>query len=87
MKTGAAIGMGTLIASAAGFWAAIPATMGVRALFDRYKARSFEGLRVKSRITRLQTLRSQIESYGATCEEQEQPMFSAMDAGDLVEVF
>ncbi|MBR1686025.1 MAG: hypothetical protein IJ708_12900 [Clostridia bacterium] len=87
VKTGAAIGMGTLVAGAAGFWAAIPATMGVRALFDRYKARSFEGLRVKSRISRLETLRAQLESYGTPCTGQEELPLSVMEAGELVKVY
>lgn len=42
VKTGAAIGVGAAVTAAAGFWAAIPATMGVRALFDKYKSKSLE---------------------------------------------
>ena len=56
VKTGAAMGVGAAVMSAAGFWAAIPATMGVRALFDRYKSKALTGMRVKARITRLQEL-------------------------------
>ena len=60
VKTGAALGMGALVAGTAGFWAAIPATMGVRALFDNYKSRSLEGMRVQGRIKRLQALRESL---------------------------
>ena len=40
----------------AGFWAALPVTMGVRALFDRYRSRALTGLRVQGRISRLKEL-------------------------------
>lgn len=55
-KTGAAMGVGSMVASAAGFWAAIPVTMGVRALFDRYRSKAMTGLRVQGRISRLKEL-------------------------------
>ncbi len=55
-KTGAAMGVGGAVAAAAGFWAAIPVTMGVRALFDRYRSRALTGLRVQGRISRLKEL-------------------------------
>ena len=71
VKTGAAIGVGTLVAGAAGFWAAIPATMGVRALFDRYKSKSLEGFRIHGRIARLQALRAQMASPEALREAEE----------------
>lgn len=61
VKTGAALGVGGVVAAAgAGFWAAIPVTMGVRALFDRYKSKTMTGVRVQSRITRLQELNRQL---------------------------
>ena len=60
IKTGAAIGVGAAVTTAAGFWAAIPATMGVRALFDKYKSKSFQRIRVNQRIRRLQALRAQL---------------------------
>ncbi len=56
VKTGAAMGVGGAVAAAAGFWAAIPVTMGVRALFDRYRSRALTGLRVQGRISRLKEL-------------------------------
>lgn len=60
VKTGAALGVGGMVAASAGFWAALPVTMGVRALFDRYKAKSLTSVRVQSRISRLQELNSQL---------------------------
>lgn len=60
VKTGAALGVGTAVAAGAGFWAAIPVTMGVRALFDRYRSKALTGMRVQGRITRLQELNSQL---------------------------
>ena len=59
VKTGAALGVGTAVAAGAGFWAAIPVTMGVRALFDRYRSQALTGMRVQGRITRLQELNAQ----------------------------
>ena len=56
VKTGAAMGVGAAVMGAAGFWAAIPVTMGVRALFDRYRSKALTGHRVQSRIHRLQEL-------------------------------
>lgn len=56
VKTGAALGVGGAVTAAAGFWAAIPVTMGVRALFDRYRSKALTGLRVQGRINRLKEL-------------------------------
>ena len=56
VKTGAAMGVGSAVASMAGFWAALPVTMGVRALFDRYRSKTLTGLRVQGRISRLKEL-------------------------------
>jgi len=56
VKTGAAMGVGAAVAGAAGFWAAVPVTMGVRALFDRYRSKTLTGRRVQGRIKRLQDL-------------------------------
>ena len=56
VKTGAAMGVGAAVAGATGFWAAIPVTMGVRALFDRYRSKTLTGKRVQGRIKRLQEL-------------------------------
>ena len=56
VKTGAAMGVGAAVTGLAGFWAAIPVTMGVRALFDRYRSKALTGKRVEGRIKRLQEL-------------------------------
>lgn len=60
VKTGAALGVGTAVAAGAGFWAAIPVTMGVRALFDRYRSKALTGMRVQGRINRLKELNNQL---------------------------
>lgn len=62
VKTGAALGVGGAVAASAGFWAAIPVTMGVRALFDRYRSRALTGMRVQGRINRLKELNSQLRT-------------------------
>ena len=56
VKTGTAMGIGAAVTGLAGFWAAIPVTMGVRALFDRYRSKALTGKRVEGRIKRLQEL-------------------------------
>lgn len=56
LKSGAAMGAGAAVAGMTGFWAAIPVTMGVRALFDRYKSKALTGRRVQGRINRLKEL-------------------------------
>ena len=55
-KSGAAMGIGAAVSGITGLWAAIPVTMGVRAMFDRYKSKSLTGHRVQGRIQRLQEL-------------------------------
>ena len=60
VKTGAALSVGSAVAAGAGFWAAIPVTMGVRALFDRYRSKALTGMRVQGRINRLKELNSQL---------------------------
>lgn len=62
VKTGAALGVGGAVAAGAGFWAAIPVTMGVRALFDRYRSKALTGMRVQGRISRLQELNAQLRA-------------------------
>lgn len=62
VKTGAALGVGGAVAASAGFWAAIPVTMGVRALFDRYRSRALTGMRVQGRINRLKELNEQLRT-------------------------
>ena len=64
-KTGAALGVGAAVAAAAGVIPAIPVTMGVRALFDRFKIKALTNRRVESRIDRLRELNKQLR--------QEQP--------------
>lgn len=59
-KTGVAMGIGGAVATAAGFWAALPVTMGVRALFDHYRSRALTGHRVQGRITRLRELQTML---------------------------
>ena len=56
VKTGAAMGIGAAVTGVTGFWAAIPVTMGVRALFDRYRSRTLTRKRIHGRIKRLQEL-------------------------------
>ena len=56
VKSGTAIGIGSVVTGATGLWAAIPVTMGVRALFDRYRSKALTGHRVQSRIARLKEL-------------------------------
>ena len=55
-KTGAAMSIGGAV-TAAGFWAALPVTMGVRAMFDRYRSKALTNHRVQGRIDRLRELR------------------------------
>ena len=54
VKSGAAMGVGAAVTGLAGFWAAIPVTMGVRAMFDRYRSKALTGRRVQGRIQRLE---------------------------------
>ena len=82
VKTGAALGIGGAVAAAAGLWAAIPATMGVRALFDRYKSRALTGLRVQSRTKRLKELNAMIR--GEAYVPQEEP--EALNPGEAMPV-
>jgi len=70
VKTGAAMGVGAAVMGAAGFWAAIPVTMGVRAMFDRYRSRALTGHRVQSRIRRLQELNKFIRDEKPECSEE-----------------
>lgn len=67
-KTGVAMGVGGAVATATGFWTAIPVTMGVRALFDRYRSRALTGHRVQGRIQRLRELRASLEPETAAPE-------------------
>ncbi len=68
-KTGVAMGVGSAVTAAAGFWAALPVTMGVRSLFDRYRSRALTGRRVQGRITRLKELQAFLDA-GETRQEE-----------------
>lgn len=63
-KTGAAVGVGAAVMGLGGLWAAIPVTMGVRAMFDRYKSKALTGLRVHGRIDRLKQINRCIREGG-----------------------
>lgn len=56
LKSGAAMGIGAAVMSAGGLIPAIPVTMGVRALFDRYRSKALTGNRVAKRTERLKEL-------------------------------
>ena len=68
-KTGAALGIGAAVTGLAGFWAAIPVTMGVRAMFDRYRSKTMTGRRVQGRINRLKELNRFIREEEVIQEE------------------
>lgn len=74
VKTGAALGVGAAVSGLTGFWAAIPATMGVRALFDRYKSKAMTGRRVQGRINRLKELNKFIRSEEIEKEREKLPV-------------
>lgn len=70
LKTGAALGVGAAVAAAGGGLAAvIPATMGVRALFDRYRSKALTGHRVQGRIQRLKELERSLAPQEAPASE------------------
>ena len=68
-KTGAALGVGAAVAAAAGVIPAIPVTMGVRALFDRFKIKALTNRRVESRIDRLRELNKQLRQEQPVAEQ------------------
>ena len=70
VKTGAAMGVGAAVTGLTGFWAAIPVTMGVRALFDRYRSKTLTGRRVQGRINRLKELNRFIRREETETEEE-----------------
>lgn len=69
VKSGAAMGVGAAVTGIAGFWAAIPVTMGVRAMFDRYRSKTLTGRRVQGRIERLKELNKFIRHEDKQSEE------------------
>lgn len=75
-KSGAAIGVGAAVTGLAGFWAAIPVTMGVRALFDRYRSKTLTGRRVQGRIQRLQELNRFIRRNTEEETSEKPPVFT-----------
>ena len=84
VKTGAALGVGAAVTGLTGFWAAIPVTMGVRALFDRYRSRALTGHRVQSRIQRLQELNRMIRKEQPVRETEEKEYIAP--TGDMIVV-
>ena len=83
VKTGAAMGVGAAVTGLTGFWAAIPVTMGVRALFDRYRSKALTGKRVEGRIKRLQELNKFIRRG---LKEEEAELLPEVTSGAAVEV-
>lgn len=77
VKTGAAMGIGSAVTMAAGFWAALPVTMGVRALFDRYRSRALTGCRVQARINRLRELRALMAKQQTDATESDPALMPA----------
>lgn len=75
VKSGAALGVGAAVTGLAGFWAAIPVSMGVRALFDRYRSKALTGRRVQGRIQRLQELNQFIRRGMKEEEKHNEPLF------------
>ena len=75
------MGVGAAVMGAAGFWAAIPVTMGVRAMFDRYRSKALTGHRIQSRISRLQELnrfiRDEEPEHGEELPIREKVAFAA----------
>lgn len=69
VKSGAAMGVGAAVTGIAGFWAAIPVTIGVRAMFDRYRSKTLTGRRVQGRIERLKELNKFIRHEDKQNEE------------------
>ena len=80
VKTGTAMGIGAAMAGVTGFWAAIPVTMGVRALFDRYRSKALTGMRVQGRIKRLQELNRFIRQEDSSEEAEASSAAYGQDA-------
>ena len=59
LRTGAAMGVGAVAGLAAGPIAAIPASMGTRAMLSHFKSNALLGMRVEERTERLHALRVQ----------------------------
>ena len=67
------MGVGAAVSGLTGFWAAIPVTMGVRALFDRYRSKALTERRVQGRINRLHELNKYIRQGYKEDEEEQAP--------------
>ena len=78
LKTGAAVGIGSAVMGVGGLWAAIPVTMGVRALFDRYRSKALTGLRVNSRTERLRQINHCIRNEECDPERITEPVTPAL---------
>ena len=85
LKTGAAMGVGGAVATAAGFWAAIPVTMGVRAMFDRYRSKALTGRRVQGRINRLKELNAALREQNISADSADHIMEAVIPAVSAVE--
>lgn len=84
VKSGAALGVGAAVSGLTGFWAAIPVTMGVRALFDRYRSRALTGRRVQGRIDRLKELNRFIRRENEANDEQPAALNEQLEAAVAV---
>lgn len=84
VKSGAALGVGAAVSGLTGFWAAIPVTMGVRALFDRYRSRALTGRRVQGRIDRLKELNRFIRRENEANNEQPAALNEQLEAAVAV---
>lgn len=70
IKTGTAMGVGTLAAALGGPVAAVPAAMGTRALLAQYKSKALLTLRVQERTQRLRALRQRRERLLSAAEDR-----------------
>jgi hypothetical protein len=84
VKSGAALGVGAAVSGLTGFWAAIPVTMGVRALFDRYRSQALTGRRVQGRIDRLKELNRFIRREKEANDEQPAALNEQLEAAVAV---
>jgi len=84
VKSGAALGVGAAVSGLTGFWAAIPVTMGVRALFDRYRSQALTGRRVQGRIDRLKELNRFIRRENEANNEQPAALNEQLEAAVAV---
>lgn len=74
LKSGVAVGVGAAVTTMAGFWAAVPVTMGVRAMFDRYRSNVLVGKRVQNRISRLREIQTLLKTSPPAAESAREEM-------------